>query len=151
MDGMKWWAERRNRRTPTKYGNLGEVESLGSNKPSEATTLRLSGGRPVRTATFASHRNGGGERNRRRAGMGKRMGGRLHGLLSSGRGGTWAEGSGGAMVGPEWGPAVVWTSMGVIGSPAAPEATIRDLRKKRKKRKKGNTKQKAKKSAAKMG
>ena len=27
-DGMREWAERRNRRTPTKYGHLDEVESF---------------------------------------------------------------------------------------------------------------------------
>ena len=33
--GLEGWNERRNRRTPTKYGHLGEVESLWDNKPTE--------------------------------------------------------------------------------------------------------------------
>ena len=39
--------------------------------------------------------------------------------LDTGREGTRVLGSGGAMVGPEWGPEAGWTSMGIVGSPAA--------------------------------
>ena len=46
------------------------------------------------------------------------------------------------MGGPEWDPEAGWTSMGIVGNPAAPEVTGRDLREKTKKRK--ETKQKRK-------
>ena len=56
-----------------KKGEVGEEPAvcdmvMGGNKLTEGTALRLSGGREGGTATFAPHRNGGGTRNRRRAG-----------------------------------------------------------------------------------
>ena len=50
-DGMKGWADRGKQKTPTKYGHLGEVESLGGSQTH---------GRNHASAICAPHRNGGG-------------------------------------------------------------------------------------------
>ena len=62
------------------------------------------------------------------------VGVRVNALGSRGEG-RGAEGQRGNMVGPEWSPAASLISMGIAGSPAALEATIRDLRKKKTKQK----------------
>ena len=64
--GMMRWTERRNLRTPTKYGHLGGVESLGGKKNPRKEPRFGCREDGLGTATLVPCRNGGGARNRRR-------------------------------------------------------------------------------------